>query len=421
MRRILSASICLTLAMAVLSGCSTSKDIDGKTTIELVAYKMEAVDLFNEFAKEFNEQNPDLNLVVDAPKDAATVIKTRLIKEDAPDMIGIGGDNTFATLVDANVLEDISEYQGIQKIKERYLDINKELELVPKDGVYGLPYVANASGILFNEQLFAKNGWNIPETWDDLISLCGQIQSAGIAPFTFGYKDTWTTLAPWNALAVSMTSPDLFTKVNLGEEKFSDYYGDIAVKQKELLEYAGNNPFAYGYNDACTAFARGESAMYPIGSYAIPQILSVNPEMDVGSFVMPANNDPQTNVLNSGIDLQFCVMKDSKVKEECYRVLEFLQRDENVQRYINSQISVPCKQGDFELNKALSNLKDHIDSNMLQDYPDHHYPSELGADALIQTYLITGDLERFLDTFDKDWIRFNQDNIRKLKEYNEGQ
>ncbi len=37
------------------------------------------------------------------------------------------------------------------------------------------------------------------------------------------------------------------------------------------------DPFAYNYNDACTAFARGEAVMYPIGSYAVPQIQSVNP------------------------------------------------------------------------------------------------------------------------------------------------
>ncbi|MFR6496036.1 MAG: hypothetical protein ACLUOF_06270 [Ruminococcus sp.] len=48
-------------------------------------------------------------------------------------------------------------------------------------------------------------------------------------------------------------------------------------KRQALLEYAEPNPYAYSYNDACTAFARGESAMYPIGSYAVPQIQSVNP------------------------------------------------------------------------------------------------------------------------------------------------
>ena len=417
MKKFISASICLTLTMSVLSGCSSSGDIEGKTTIELVTYKMEAVDLFNEFAREFNDENPDLNLVIEAPKDATTVIKTRLIKDDAPDIIGIGGDSTFSMFVDTGVLGDISDYQGLGDIKESYLEMDKKLEPVPKTGVYALPYVANASGILFNEKIFAQNGWDIPDTWDGLIDLCEKIQAAGLDPFTLGYKDSWTTLAPWNALAVSMTSPDLFTQVSQGLDKFSNHYGDIALKQKELLKYSGNDPFAYGYNDACTAFARGMAAMYPIGSYAIPQILSVNPDLEIGSFVLPANNDPAANILNSGIDLQFSVMKDSKVKEECYRVLEFFQRDENIQKYINEQISVPCKQGEFELNGSLTHMKDYIDANLLSDYPDHHYPSEMGADALIQTYLITGDLKKFLDTFDKDWIRFNQDNIRKLSEY----
>ncbi len=53
---------------------------------------------------------------------------------------------------------------------------------------------------------------------------------------------------------------------------------------RALFGLRRKKPYAYGYNDACTAFARGESAMYPIGSYAIPQIKSVNPDMNIGSF-----------------------------------------------------------------------------------------------------------------------------------------
>lgn len=58
--------------------------------------------------------------------------------------------------------------------------------------------------------------------------------------------------------------------------------------------------------------------MYPIGSYAIPQIQSVNPDMDIDSFVTPASNDPSENKLNSGVDLQFCVMVDCENKEAAY-------------------------------------------------------------------------------------------------------
>ena len=44
----------------------------------------------------------------------------------------------------------------------------------------------------------------------------------------------------------------------------------------ELLNYGEDGPFGYGYNDACTAFANGESAMYTIGSYAIPHTLTMD-------------------------------------------------------------------------------------------------------------------------------------------------
>ena len=56
---------------------------------------------------------------------------------------------------------------------------------------------------------------------------------------------------------------------------------------KVLLDYAEPNPYAYSYNDACTAFARGESAMYAIGSYAVPQIQSVNPDINIDWKVRP--------------------------------------------------------------------------------------------------------------------------------------
>lgn len=54
-----------------------------------------------------------------------------------------------------------------------------------------MPYVANAAGILYNKDMFEEHGWQIPESWDELIDLCQEIQSEGILPFYFGFRDTW--------------------------------------------------------------------------------------------------------------------------------------------------------------------------------------------------------------------------------------
>lgn len=405
---------CMTAAL--VAGCSQSEN-SGKTEIEIVQYKPEAAKYFDTVEEEFNATHDDIHLTIDSPNEAMTVLKTRFIREDNPDIIGIGGDVNYSNFIDADILMDISDYEGLANIKQSYLDIDKALEFVPEEGTYAVPYVANAAGVLYNREMFQENGWEIPETWDEFIALCDEIKAAGIQPLTFGFKDVWTCLAPWNALAVDLAPADVCQQVNKGETTFSDEYVEVAEKMLDLLEYGPDDPYAYNYNDACTAFANGESAMYTIGSYAVPQIKSVNPEMDIDSFVFPGSSDAAENKLNSGVDLQFCVMADCEEKEAAYEVLDFLLEDENIQKYMDDQNAVPCKEGDFQLATMLDGMKSFIDEGRMADYQDHYYPSEMAVDAQIQTFLMKKDVDAFLEKFDSDWQRYNRDIIRKVEEY----
>ena len=305
-------------------------------------------------------------------------------------------------------------------VKPAYIDIAQELEFIPMEGTYGLPYAANVAGVLYNKDMFDEHGWQIPNTWEEFTALCDEISAAGIQPLYLGYKDTWTCLAPWNALAVGLAESDTCSQVNMGNTTFTEAYREVAEKVEALLDYAEPNPYAYDYNNACTAFARGESAMYPIGSYAIPQIRSVNPEMNIDSFTFPANEKEEDNVLNSGIDLQFCVLKNTKNKEAVYEVLRFLYEDETIQIYLDDQGGLTCKEGDFEIPTELEGMRPYIENNRMSDYQDHHYPSEMSVDAMIQTFLLDESesaTDTFLERFDNDWKRYNRDLIRKVQDY----
>ncbi len=404
-------------AGALLTGCGAGADNSGKIEIELVQYKPEAVAVFEKLEEEFNQTHDNIHLTIESPNDATTILKTRFIREDYPDIIGIGGDINFSYFIDSNILADVSDYPGLASIKPAYVEILEGLEFVPTEGTYGVPYVANAAGVLYNRAMFQEHGWEIPTTWDEFISLCEEIQAAGIQPLYFGFKDTWTCLAPWNALAVDLAPADVCKQVNRGETNFTTEYREIAEKMLQLLQYGEDGPFAYGYNDACTAFANGESAMFTIGSYAVPQIKSVNPDMDIDSFVMPGNDNADGNVLNSGVDLQFCVMEACENKEAAYEVLDFLLSHESVQFYLDDQNAVPCKDEEFELASMLDGMKEYITAGKMSDYQDHYYPSEMAVDAQIQTYLINQDVDAFLAKFDKDWMRYNRDIIRMVEKY----
>ena len=418
-KKVISAALVVSmLAAAILPGCGSDEN-SGKTEIEILQYKPEAASYFDQVEEAFNASHDDIHLTISSPNDASTIMRTRFVREDYPDIIGIGGDINYSYYVDADILADVSDYPGLADIKQSYIDILEGLEITPADGTYGVPYVANAAGILYNRDMFEEHGWEIPETWDELIALCEEIQSEGILPFYFGFRDTWTCLAPWNSLAVDLAPADTCKQVNAGETTFMDEYRETAEKCLELVSYGPEDPFAYGYNDACTAFANGESAMYPIGSYAVPQILSVNPEMNIDSFVTPGNDDAAKNTLNSGVDLMFAVTAACENKEAAYEVFDFLLKDENIQNYIDDQNAVPCKEGDFELAPMLDGMKPFIESGNMTDYQDHYYPSEMAVDAQIQTFLINKDVDAFLAKFDKDWQRYNRDIIRTVQEYNE--
>lgn len=404
------------LGLGVLSGCGSKAD-NGKIEIELVHYKQEAVDVFEQLEEEFNRTHDDIHLTIEAPNDAMTILKTRFVREDYPDILGIGGDINYSYFIDSGILADVSDYEGLSEINQGYVDILEGLEFVPTEGTYGVPYVANAAGVLYNREMFAEHGWEIPKTWEELMSLCETIQSEGILPFYFGMKDTWTCLAPWNALAVDLAPSDVCQQVNAGSTTFTNEYREISEKMLELMKYGEAGPFAYGYNDACTAFANGESAMYTIGSYAIPQIKSVNPDMDIDSFVMPASSSEDGNTLNSGVDLLFSVTNECPNKEAAYEVINFLLEHDNVQMYLDDQNAVPCKNGDFSLASNLDGMKEYIAEGNMTDYQDHYYPSEMAVDAQIQTFLIEQDVDAFLSKFDTDWVRYNRDIIRMVQEY----
>ncbi len=401
-----------------LTGCEGERS-DGRTEIEFVSYKREAVSIFEALMAEFNETNDHIYLNFTSPNDAVTIMKTRFVREDYPDVVAIGGDASYADFVDSNILADVTEYPGMANVQPAYQEIMKSVTYVPMDGIYGVPYIANAAGMLYNKDMFAEKGWEIPTTWTEFCDLCEQIKAEGeVLPLYLGFLDTWTILSPWNSMLVELVPPDHIRKVNAGEAKFADYYREPAEKLLKLLEYGEDGPMAYSYEDACTAFARGQSAMFPCGSFAVPQILGANPEMNIGLFAMPASDDPDDRIVVSGVDLCWnMTTANENHREQIYEVIDFLNKPENIQTYIDDQKAIPCTEGDFTLDPLFDDIQEFLDEGKVIDYPDHSYPSGMACDAQLQAFLMDGDVDAFLANWDNLWQRYNKTVIRKYNEY----
>ena len=86
-----AAAFGLALCVAGLTGCGQTAS-DGKIEVELVSYKPEAVSAMEKIEARFNETHDDIHLTIESPNEAMTILKTRYIRENYPDIVGIGGE-----------------------------------------------------------------------------------------------------------------------------------------------------------------------------------------------------------------------------------------------------------------------------------------------------------------------------------------
>ena len=123
-------AVVLALGMCTtgLTGCGNEKRADGKTEIEVVSYKPEAVKAFEKIEKQFNETHDDIHLTISSPNEAMTILKTRFIREDYPDIIAIGGDINYSNFLDADLFEAITG----DNVFAYYSNMEKELEEAAK-------------------------------------------------------------------------------------------------------------------------------------------------------------------------------------------------------------------------------------------------------------------------------------------------
>lgn len=412
----LMATILVTVSIltTVFTGCSSNMAVNkGKKQIVFFSNKIEAVDTYNKLVEKFEAENPDIDVVVSAPPDATTVLKTRLVKGDAPDIISLSADRTFADFVDANILEDLTGQINFDVIDPAYSQMLKDLEIESVDGAYGVPYALNASGVIYNKDIFEELGLSIPKTWDEFLNVAKTVKDNGITPFYFTLKDSWTSLPPWNTISSTLVSTDSFKKVNNKETTFNEVYDETSDKIIQLMDYGHSDNFGVGYNDGNTTFAQGEVAMYLQGSYAIAPILTVNPDLNLGMFVLPASNNEEENKLVSGIDVYFAVPKDSKNKDESIRFINFLLEEENAKTYIEEQSAFSAIKGVEQEDSKFEAFDEFFRNSRVVDFQDHFYPGELPAGDMIQTYLLDGDKDKFLNNFQKEWLKANRQYIKE--------
>lgn len=403
MKKTISLLTAGALSISLLAGCGgkNANGQDGKVEIEFFHYKREGMETFDKLIEKFEKENPNIDVEQTSPPEATTVLRTRVSKSDIPDVMGIGGDITYKDLSETGVFTDVSKDKNLENIQEAYIQMLKDVSNEEK--VYGIPYAANAVGVIYNKSIFKELNLEIPETWDDFMAVAKKVQDSGQIPFYHTYKDSWTILSAFNALAANTQGEDFYTQLNKGKILAGERYKEAAEKIVDLANYGHNNQQGVGYNDGNTAFANGEAAMYLQGIWAIPEIKKANPNIDLGVFSFPATNNPDETKLVSGVDLMLATSASSKHPEEAQKFIQFLLKEENAKQYIGEQNAFSALEGITQDDPTVTELKESFEKGALADFPDHYIPNGVAPDKTLQTLVMEKDVDAFLDKVQKDW------------------
>jgi len=394
---------CLALAGLVVPLAACADSGDEPTTITFFQFKSEAIDYFEGLAAQFEKENPDIRVVVQNVPDPETALRTRLVKDDVPDVMTLNGNGTFGELASAGIFTDYSDDPVLDEINPGFVKVLQSLGQSGPGAVNGIPFAANASGVLYNEELFAQQGVEVPTTWDELIDAAKTFQAAGITPFYGMLGDAWTPQSPLAPLSAQTQPADFFQERFADDTTFQAGWRTAIDELGELYQYTQPDPVSSNYQDGTRAFAEGKSAMLLLGSYAVPQIRSFEPDFTVGSFALPATNDPSKTTLVSGVDVLVTTGAKSAHPEESKRFVDFLLQPDVVQKYSEDQVAIPAIQGASNDDPALVGVQSYIDDGKLVGFTDHQFIAAIPLAQLLQEYLLDGDASAMLRKLDNSW------------------
>jgi raffinose/stachyose/melibiose transport system substrate-binding protein len=410
-RRTLAVAASAALGALLLAGCSSPGD--GRVQLDFFQFKGEALEDFEQIIADFEAENPDIDVVQNQVADADTIIRTLLVKDKAPDVITLNANGNFGRLAQAGVFYDFSDEPVLQTINPAVQDILADLGNAEGE-VNGLGYVNNANGIIYNEDIFEEQGLEVPETWDELIDVCDQLQAAGITPFYGTLGDSWTGLPSFNALGAYPAQDDFFEQMreegeDVGpdsEVSFQKDFAEALDQQYELFSYTQDGYRGKTYDDGNAAFANGDVAMLMQGIWAVSPIKDVNPDIRAGIFPYPATDDPADRLLVSGVDVVVTMGKDTPHREEALRFIDYLFEQDVIEEFAASQNMVPSVEGaQLSDDPAIQSVAPWFDEGRITGFIDHQVPPSIPLAAIDQEFLFTGDADAALATLDREWSK----------------
>ena len=343
--KLLSMALATVMAASCLTACSggepASSAVSGGTSAEGQAYflnfKPEQDEAYQAIAKEYTTATGvPVKVVTAASGTYEQTLKSEMAKSDAPTLFQVNGPVGYAAWKDYCADLSGSEIYGHM--------LDQEIAIKDGEGVYGIPFVVEGYGIIYNKTIIAKYAaleGAIIQSADEIVSfdvlksvvedmqskkaeleIEGVFASTSLAP---GEDWRWQTHLANVPVAYEFEEKDLDLSDPAATAEIEFSYGD---EFKNLFDlYINNSTTEKGLlgsksvDDSMAEFALGEAVMVQNGNWAYSQISGVE-----GNVVTPEDvaflplftgaEGEEDQGICVGTENFFCINKNASAEDQ---------------------------------------------------------------------------------------------------------
>lgn len=390
-------------SVLALAACGNTEETstNDKTVIEFFNQKKEMEGTIEEIIQDFEKLHPDIDVQMTSVPDAGTVLKTRMLSGDVPDVINLYPQNIdFQEWANAGFFYDMTGQDYLDNLKNQYAD-----KYAINGKVYNVPLTANVSGIYYNKTKFEALGLKAPETWDEFVQLVDEIKAAGETPFAIAGTEGWT-LNGYHQLSLITTtgSAEAANEYLRYSQPNSNSADDDILKadaaKLDLLADEGNQQANWkgaSYNDAIVAFTSEDALMTTNGSWALAAMRQQEPTFEISTFAFPGEEPGQSATVGAG-DFALSIAAETENLEAAETFVAYMTTPEPMQKYYDvdgSPVAVIGVEEDSDSPlKALNELA-FTDKHYV--WMAQHWTSEDDFFTATANYLMTQDIEALAD------------------------
>lgn len=347
------------MTVTAVSGLGVlSAGAEEEVTLSFLSWNNEEV--MSPFIEAFESENPGIKIDLQYVPPVQQYVDKFMVmsaSDQVPDLFYTAAE-TKKDVIEKGLAEDISDMEVFDRIDE------KVSGTYGKDGkIYAFSADAWVGGVFYNVDLFEQAGIEkTPETWEEFIECCQKLKEIGVEPYLDDANNVNGIPQTLYQSMVISQNPEADHEINEGTATFEQYYTEpFQIWHKDMVESGLYSQIALGLSaeQVTDMFVTGQVAMVTSGPWNLGVYRSKNQDLHFDSFALP---DSEGNVVLTGaLNVGLSISSSSEHKEECRKFIEFMSRDDNLEKWQKAVGNALVVEGiEYELDPVLDKFKGYV-------------------------------------------------------------